>query len=103
MRTVPEIDENLIRNELSPSQKAKHLKRRQEIWEGLNSGRISSETPGRPTGFAGDTEKTTGIRRQRINENLARANALGDDLDAISGTSLDKGVEMDARGREPPN
>ena len=28
---------------------------------------------------------------------FARAEALGDDLEAIGGTSLDKGVELDAR------
>ncbi|MBI1179120.1 MAG: hypothetical protein GC201_01080 [Alphaproteobacteria bacterium] len=105
-----EIDENLIRNELSPSQKAKHLKRRQEIWEGLTAGTSGAASlgDGRAAGpqhqksFAADTRSVTGLSKGNVNEALARANALGDDLDAISGTSLDKGVEMDALAKMDP-
>lgn len=31
-----------------------------------------------------------------MNQHLSRAEALGDDLHAVAGTSLDKGVELDA-------
>ena len=46
--------------------------------------------------FAAETAAVTGESKRRINEHLSRANALGDDLEAITGTSLDKGVELDA-------
>jgi len=36
------------------------------------------------------------MTKQSINQHLARAEALGDDLDKVAGTSLDKGVELDA-------
>lgn len=51
---------------------------------------------GRPEGFAAETAAASGQSKRDINRDLARAEALGDDLDRIVGTSLDKGVEMDA-------
>ena len=35
------------------------------------------------------------MTKQAINQHLARAEALGDDLPRVTGTSLDKGVELD--------
>ena len=43
----------------------------------------------------------TGESKRRINEHLSCANALGDDLEAVTGTSLDKGVELDALAKMP--
>lgn len=37
-----------------------------------------------------------------VQRHLARADALGDDLTAVAGTSLDKGVELDALKAMPP-
>lgn len=96
-----EIDENLCRAELSAAQRAKAIKRRREIWEAMRPtfGTSCSETPvkiGRPMDFAADTAKASGQSKQDINRHLARAEALGDELDAVAGTSLDKGVELDA-------
>ena len=96
-----EIDENLCRAELSAAQRAKAIKRRKEIWEAMrpNSGTSCStirESAGRPAEFAADTAKASGQSKQDINRHLARAEALGEDLDEITGTSLDKGVELDA-------
>ena len=45
--------------------------------------------------FANDTAKMTGESKRAINQHLARAEALGDDLPRVTGTSLDKGVELD--------
>lgn len=107
--TVPlliEIDENLCRAELTPAQRAAAVKRRKQIWEALhpeNSGNsVSTIGPGRPKEFAADTAKAAGMTKQSINEHLARADALGDDLQAVAGTSLDKGVELDALKALPP-
>lgn len=52
--------------------------------------------PGRPKEFAADTAAVSGQSKRDINRDLARADALGPDLDRIVGTSLDKGVELDA-------
>ncbi len=46
--------------------------------------------------FAAATADASGMTKQAINRHLARAKALGDDLDKVTGTSLDKGVELDA-------
>lgn len=96
-----EIDENLVRAELTPAQRASAIKRRKEIRQSMNpelvpdSG-INSKGPGRPVEFATETSKATGENPKRIREHLSRAEALGDDLEEVVGTSLDKGVELDA-------
>ena len=36
-----------------------------------------------------------------MNRHLARAEAIGDDLERVTGTSLDKGVELDALAKLP--
>lgn len=102
-----EIDENLCRAELSAAQRAKAIKRRKEIWEAMrqNLGGTSCPTqkatehkdrPQNQRDFAADTAKASGESKRDVNRHLARAEALGDDLDAVAGTSLDKGVELDA-------
>jgi len=96
-----EIDENLCRAELTAAQRAAAIMRRKQIWEALNpntgSNRASIQAgPGQPKQFASETAAITGEPKSSINRHLARANALGDDLDAVAGTSLDKGVELDA-------
>lgn len=110
-----EIDENLCRAELTASQRAQAIKRRRQIWEALHpssSGKTLSETKdrvsvrgrvgeGRPPEFASETAAAAGMTKQAINQHLARADALGDDLDRVTGTSLDKGVELDALAKLP--
>lgn len=102
-----EIDENLCRAELTPAQRAAAIKRRKQIWEALHpeSGgsicatRLSngrSAGPQHETQFAAETAAVTGEPKSSINRHLARAEALGEDLAAVAGTSLDKGVELDA-------
>lgn len=100
-----EIDENLCRAELSPAQRAAAIKRRREIWTALHpEGGNSVPTPGglQVQQFAADTAKVSGQSKRSINQHLARADALGDDLHAVAGTSLDKGVELDALKALPP-
>jgi len=97
-----EIDENLQRAELSPAQRSASIARRKELWEVLHpetaSRRIpaSGGPPPQPESFASNTEKATGEDQRRTREHLRRAEALGPDLHAVIGTSLDKGVELDA-------
>ena len=44
--------------------------------------------------FAAETAAVTGESKRSINQHLSCADALGDDLDRVVGTSLDKGVEL---------
>lgn len=94
-----EIDENLCRSELTVAQRSAAIKRRRQIWEALHpeTGRNPPSSGGRGhVSFAADTERATGESKRRTNEHLSRAEALGDDIEAVVGTSLDKGVELDA-------
>jgi uncharacterized ParB-like nuclease family protein len=77
-RELWEIDENLMRAELSTDEKREHLKRRKSLWEkrqaeakevensgascAINRGR------GRPKGFAAETSAVTGISKSHINK-----------------------------------
>ncbi len=112
-----EIDENLCRSELSPSQRSHYTARRKQIWGALhpvkktvdcyenNSGASCATIPergrGRPPEFASETAAVTGESKSHINRHVARADALGDDLLRTHGTSLDKGVELDALAKLP--
>lgn len=102
-----EIDENLSRAELSPAQRAASIARRKEIWEVMHPGelsdKLSDKGPGRPVSFSTDTEDKTGEQQRDTRRHLARADALGPDLHAVVGTSLDKGVELDALAKLPPS
>lgn len=96
-----EIDENLVRAELTPAQRAYAIKRRKEIWEAMHPHSGTSDStiqrgPGRPKEFASETSDVAGMTKQAINRHVSRAEALGNDLDEVVGTSLDKGVELDA-------
>ena len=107
-----EIDENLCRAELTASQRAQAIRRRKQIWEALHpsSGTNCPETrlssrgrlgEGRPPEFASETAAVSGESKRDVNRHLARAEAIGDDLERITGTSLDKGVELDALAKLP--
>lgn len=111
-----EIDENLCRAELTASQRTGYTKRRKQIWEALHPeeksiGATCATTPtvsvrgrvgeGRPEGFASATAEATGQSKATTNRAIARADALGDDVERITGTSLDSGVEMDALAKLP--
>jgi ParB/RepB/Spo0J family partition protein len=98
-----EIDENLMRSELSPAQQADHLARRKVIWETLSVQIAPKPTGGRPAGFASDTAARAGVNKTTVTRDIARATALGSDIRAVVGTSLDKGVELDALSKMTPD
>lgn len=108
-RELWEIDENLCRSELTEAEEAHHLARRKVLWEKRaerSSGKSSPSIPsergrGQPKQFAAETEAITGQSKRSINQKLARAEALGDDIQQVVGTSLDKGVELDALAKLP--
>lgn len=111
-----EIDENLARAELSPAEEVAHIGRRKVVWKMIQAekveagGRISptSLPDGRTKGpqhekkFAAEVASIVGSGRNAeavkrdVNLKIKRADTLGGDLNKIAGTSLDKGVEMDA-------
>ncbi|HEY8125277.1 MAG TPA: hypothetical protein VIF88_07640, partial [Methylocystis sp.] len=49
--------------------------------------------------FTSATADATGKDERTVRRAAARGEALGDDLGAVTGTSLDKGVEREARER----
>ena len=105
-RQLWEIDENLMRSELSPTEEAEHLAKRKELWEArANSGTDCSENkgPGRPEGFAGETAKATGTTRQQVNRAVSRAeNVCKEARDILRGTSADTGAVLDRlKGMDP--
>ena len=59
------------------------------------AGQLSGERP-QAKSFAAGTAAVTGESKAQVNRHIVRAEALGDDLDRLAGTSLDKGVELDA-------
>lgn len=93
-----EIDENLMRAELTAAQEAEHLARRKRVWKAINKGgkKIPTSTTGQKADFASDTAASVGQTKRAINAKIAVANKIGPDLQLIAGTSLDKGTEMAA-------
>lgn len=100
-----EIDENLCRSELTASQRAQAIKRRKAIWEALHPAETTTSCRslgGRGnTDFASETAAVSGDNVRSVQRHIARAEALGDDLPRVAGTSLDKGVELDALAKLP--
>ncbi|MBM3654917.1 MAG: hypothetical protein FJX06_19290, partial [Alphaproteobacteria bacterium] len=102
-----EIDENLIRYNLTPAQEAAAVARRKAIYEELHpetkaeaNASITRKTSAN-LAFVSATSASTGKAKRSIERAAARGAALGDDLSAIAGTSLDKGVELDALAKAP--
>lgn len=94
-----EIDENLARSELTPAEESAYILRRKQIWEEMNGkgGKIlPTSSTGQKQQFASEVAQVTGASKRDVNMKIARARELGQDIHRIVGTSLDKGVEMDA-------
>lgn len=97
-RQIWEIDENLMRAELSPTQEAQHLARRKELWETRDNAKTFRETPkpGRPKRFASETADQTGMDKRTVQLAISRATIADDVMDKVQGTQLDKGIYLDA-------
>ncbi len=85
-RDLWEIDENLMRAELTPSERRAHLRKRKKIWLKMQEeakelggtsrptqldARGQKKTPQQEKGFAADTAEITGMSKRQINRLLA--------------------------------
>ncbi len=102
-----EIDENLIRADLTPAEQAAHHARRKELYEekhpetkkgaagrGRKKSQIATSNEPAPA-FVDDTAQKTGKHRSTV----ARAVKRGKDIPNVAelaGTALDEGAELDA-------
>ena len=98
-----EIDENLIRAELSEGERSEHLLRRKQLFEKkraqeLSGGGSGGVKPQHEIGFATDTAGRTGLTKRHINRSIRRAERIADDVrEAIRlSPSFRKAVELDA-------
>jgi hypothetical protein len=66
-----------------------------------SKGKLKTVGPQHKKKFAAETAVVAKTSKSSINQELRRAEILGDDLTGIVGTSLDKGVEMDALIKMP--
>ena len=101
---IMEIDENLVRADLTELEVAQHLARRKELYDA--KGGTNCPTPGgtQKIGFARDTAASTGTTPRGINRSLRRAEQITKDVqDRIAGTPIeDSGVELDALAGTTP-
>ena len=110
-----EIDENLVRADLTPAERAAHQAKRKEIYERLHpetkagaaqaKGMNAAQGRGRQIGdhvgrYTADAAKKTGKSERSIQREAARGAAIPD-VAALAGTSLDKRDELDALARLP--
>jgi hypothetical protein len=113
---LAEIDENLIRDDLSMAERAMHRAKRKEIYENLNPqakrgaaggaatkakhegrAKYQNDTQPSPRSYIDDDAKKTGQSRITVSRDAKRGAAIdGDVLVMIAGTSLDSGEELDA-------
>jgi ParB family chromosome partitioning protein len=106
-----ELDENLARNELSPAERSAAIARRKAIYERLHpetkhgavgKGRKPPKGSAKADRFSAATAAATGRSESGIQLDAHRGEVLGGEtLAKIAGTSLDKGVELDALARLP--
>ncbi len=103
-RQLWEIDENLIRSELTATQQAEHLAKRRELWEARRESGTSCPTlTGRGNKqFAAETSDKTGVPKRTVNRAVSRAEGVTKEVrDTIRGTDLDKGVVLDKLKKLP--
>ena len=110
---IAEIDENLVRADLSPAERALHLGERKRLYEKVHpqtrlggdrksakakSGRQNGELKKR---FTEDAAEKTGSSERTVQREVERAARI-DDLADVPGTSLDSPDELDALAKLPP-
>jgi ParB/RepB/Spo0J family partition protein len=103
---IAELDENLVRANLSPAEEAAHHAKRKEIYERLHPqtkrgaiGRGRKKSSQNEKSFVDDTAAKTGKGRSTVAREVGRGQ-IRNIIDAV-GTSLDKGDELDALVKLP--
>jgi len=110
---LAEIDENLVRADLTPAERAAHVGRRKELYEKLHpeakhgGDRKSAKRSSRQVGeanqrFTKDMAEKTGQSERKVQRDVTRAKKVAV-LPDIVGTSLDQGQELDALAKLPPD
>jgi hypothetical protein len=106
---LAEIDENLIRAELSPAERALHIRRRKAIYESLHpetrhGGDRKSKSScqnGDSKRFTKETAKKTRTSERKVQRDVTRGKKVVV-LNQIAGTSLDTSTELDALAKLSP-
>jgi ParB-like chromosome segregation protein Spo0J len=106
-----EIDENLIRADLTDAERAAHHARRQELHQqkhpetkhgGDRKGKKSSGQNGHSNErYTKETAPQTGESERTVRRHVARGKKIANVADVV-GTSLDKGNELDALAKMSP-
>ena len=92
----------LMRADLSPTEMAEHLAKREELWGKRNTAQSLRDIkgPGQPKGSASETAEATGVSKRAVQLATSRAKEIPSDIrDQIKGTKLDTGVQLDASER----
>jgi ParB-like chromosome segregation protein Spo0J len=113
---LAEIDENLIRANLTPAEESLHHARRKELYEkkypetkrGAAGGAATKakskganpQTAVKPS-YAEDVAAKTGKSRDTVERAVRRGKEIPN-IASLPGTSLDKGAELDALAKMPP-
>ena len=104
-----EIDENLIRADLTPAEQAAHHARRKELYEqkygkakakgahkaNCKMGRRHDATDNLSDAYTTDAAKKTGKNPRSVRRDVARGENIPN-VAELAGTSLDQGTELDA-------
>lgn len=104
---LAEIDENLARGDLSPAERAIHVQKRKEVYERRHPETKHGATGRRGkkdvnfTSFSDDTSAKTGRSKSSIEKDSARARKIAR-INEVVVTPLDKGEELDALAKLPP-
>ncbi|WP_437656674.1 ParB/RepB/Spo0J family partition protein [Sorangium sp. So ce1182] len=109
-----EIDENLVRIELTALQRAEHIHRRKELYEAMHPEAKHGGAPGKPGGgkqkskgeraasFAADTAQKTGLSPRTVQEDVQVAKLTPEAKSVVKGTPLEnKKRELLALARLP--
>jgi ParB family chromosome partitioning protein len=88
---LAEIDENLVRNELTALERSEHLARRKDIYEALNPSAIGPGRRGasKAKSFTASAAEITGANQNTINEEVRIGSRIAEDVrEAIKSTPL---------------
>lgn len=105
-----EIDENLIRAELTDAQRADHHARREEIMvrkglvaaPGKGGDRKSTAKSAIGQSYSKQASASLGVSERTVRQDLARGKKIAPAILAeVAGTDLDKGVVLDELARAP--